>query len=76
MSNPATAEKLTVAPRHRRWGDLAMGIILGLVLGLVIVTAFVFLGSERSVDAPRISRVSASMHVTREGAAAGPQEPR
>jgi Mg/Co/Ni transporter MgtE len=39
--------------------ELAIGIALGLVLGLAIVAGFVFLGSEGSVDAPRVSGVSA-----------------
>lgn len=39
----------------RRRLDLALGIFLGLVLGIAVISAFVFLGSEGSVDAPRIS---------------------
>jgi hypothetical protein len=39
--------------------DIALGILLGIVLGIAIVSAFVFLGSEGSVDAPRVSGVSA-----------------
>jgi hypothetical protein len=45
------------ASRRRRWVDLALGVALGLALGIAIVAAFVFLGSEGSVDAPRISGV-------------------
>lgn len=45
------------ASRRRRWIDLTLGIVLGLILGIAIVAAFVFLGSEGSVDAPRISGV-------------------
>lgn len=43
-------------PRNRRqlMVDRTLGILLGLVLGLGIVTAFVFLGSEDAIDAPRI----------------------
>ncbi|HEX7059186.1 MAG TPA: hypothetical protein VF176_04975 [Solirubrobacterales bacterium] len=37
--------------------DLAIGIALGLVLGIAVVAAFVFLGSEDTIDAPRISGV-------------------
>lgn len=37
--------------------DLFIGIPLGLILGVGIVTAFVFLGSEGTIDAPRISGV-------------------
>jgi hypothetical protein len=40
---------------RRRWFDLALGIFIGLVLGIAVISAFVFLGSEESVDAPRIS---------------------
>jgi hypothetical protein len=35
-----------------------LGIVVGLVLGIVIVAAFVFLGSEGTIDAPRISGVN------------------
>ncbi len=42
---------------RRRRLDLALGILLGLVLGLGIVSAFVFLGSEGAIDAPRITGV-------------------
>ena len=41
-------------PRPRRGVDRAIGIILGILLGVGIVTAFVFLGSEGTIDAPRI----------------------
>lgn len=34
-----------------------LGIVVGLVLGLAVVAAFVFLGSEGTIDAPRISGV-------------------
>ncbi len=40
-----------------RRADLAIGIALGLLLGLAVISAFVFLGSEGAVDAPRISGV-------------------
>ena len=40
--------------------DIALGIVLGIVLGIAIVSAFVFLGSEGSVDAPRVTGVSVS----------------
>lgn len=48
---------------RRGWKvDLAIGIVLGIVLGIAIVSAFVFWGSEGTVDAPRVSgnRVSRS----------------
>lgn len=35
--------------------DRLIGIILGVLLGLGIVTAFVFLGSEQTIDAPGVS---------------------
>lgn len=38
-----------------RWGDRIVGIVLGVILGAGIVTAFVFLYSEQTVDAPSIS---------------------
>jgi hypothetical protein len=38
-----------------RWRDRVIGIVLGLVLGVGIVTAFVFVYSEQTVDALSIS---------------------
>jgi len=35
--------------------DRAIGIALGILLGLAIVIAFVFLGSEDTIDDPSIS---------------------
>lgn len=40
--------------RRGRLTDRVLGILLGLVLGVGIVTAYVFLGSEDTIDAPRI----------------------
>lgn len=40
--------------RRRRVADRVIGILLGLVLGIGIVTAYVFLGSEETIDAPRV----------------------
>jgi hypothetical protein len=37
--------------------DLAIGIVLGIVLGVAVVSGFVFLGSEDTIDAPRISGI-------------------
>ena len=37
-----------------RRAERATGIALGVLLGVVIVTAFVFLGSDKTVDAPSI----------------------
>jgi hypothetical protein len=42
---------------RRRRLDLVLGIVLGVVLGLGLVSAFVFLGSEGAIDAPRITGV-------------------
>ena len=41
-----------------RWRDRVIGIVLGLILGVGIVTVFVFVYSERTVDAPSISAKS------------------
>jgi hypothetical protein len=38
-----------------RWRDRVIGIVLGLILGVGIVIGFVFIYSERTVDAPSIS---------------------
>ena len=38
-----------------RWHDRVIGIVLGLIVGVGIVTAFVFVYSEQTVDAPSIS---------------------
>jgi hypothetical protein len=38
-----------------RWRDRVIGIVLGLILGAGIVTGFVFIYSEETVDAPSIS---------------------
>ena len=35
--------------------DRVIGILLGLLLGLAIVIAFVFLGSEDTIDDPGVS---------------------
>lgn len=43
---------------YDRWVDWTVGIALGLVLGVAVVAAFVFLGSEDTVDAPSISGVN------------------
>ena len=43
---------------HGRRIDLVLGIVVGLVLGIAVVAAFVFLGSEGTIDAPRISGVN------------------
>lgn len=38
-----------------RWRDRVIGVVLGLILGVGIVTGFVFLYSEETIDAPSIS---------------------
>jgi hypothetical protein len=35
--------------------DRVIGIVIGILIGIGIVTAFVFLGSEQTVDAPRLN---------------------
>jgi hypothetical protein len=37
------------------WPDRIIGIVLGIVLGIGIITAFVFLGSEGTIDAPSLN---------------------
>jgi hypothetical protein len=46
--------------RPHRGLDRAIGIVLGLLLGVGVVTAFVFLGSEGTIDAPRIDHGTAA----------------
>ena len=41
----------------RRRLDLGIGIGLGIVLGVGVIAVFVFVGSEGTIDAPRISGV-------------------
>ena len=45
--------------RRRRepspWSDRIIGILVGIVLGVGIITAFVFLGSEETIDAPALN---------------------
>jgi hypothetical protein len=42
---------------RRRRLDLGIGIGLGIVLGIGVIVVFVFVGSEGTIDAPRISGV-------------------
>ena len=58
MPRLGATEKLPSAQRGRRRIDLAIGIVLGVVLGIGVISAFLFLGSEGSIDAPRISGVN------------------
>jgi hypothetical protein len=53
---PTLTPAAPVRSRHRRF-DLVLGILLGIVLGVAVVFVFVFLGSEGSIDAPRIKGV-------------------
>ena len=41
--------------RRSRRIDLAIGVALGVGLGIAVIAAFVFLGSEDTIDAPRVS---------------------
>jgi hypothetical protein len=50
--------------------DRAVGITLGLILGVAVVAGFVFLGSESTIDAPRISGVDTGKPPRPEGAGA------
>jgi hypothetical protein len=58
--------------------DRAIGILLGLLLGIAIVAAFVFLGSEQTIDDPSLSdddrgaREAPAPHRGTEGPAAEP----
>jgi hypothetical protein len=54
---PQLAGSSPPAATHGRRLDLALGILVGLVLGVGLVAAFVFVGSEGTIDAPRISGV-------------------
>jgi hypothetical protein len=38
-----------------RWHDRVIGVVVGLIVGVGIVTGFVFLYSEETIDAPSIS---------------------
>jgi hypothetical protein len=47
-------------PGSKRGGrrlDLAVGITLGALIGVAVIVAFVFFGSEGTIDAPRISGI-------------------
>ncbi|MGZ8665758.1 MAG: hypothetical protein ACXWZM_01460 [Solirubrobacterales bacterium] len=66
--SPETVPFGPEAPRRHRGLDRAIGIVLGILLGVGIVTAFVFLGSEETIDAPRIDHGAADGgdHASRE----------
>jgi hypothetical protein len=57
-----------------RWRDRVIGIVLGLILGVGIVTAFVFIYSEETVDAPSISR-NGGGRVANDGGGGEPAQP-
>jgi hypothetical protein len=38
-----------------RFGDRLIGILLGILLGIAILLAFLFLGSQDTIDAPSLS---------------------
>ena len=50
---------VTESPRDGRepnpWVDRIIGIVLGIVLGVGIITAFLFIGSEDTIDAPALN---------------------
>ncbi len=43
--------------RTRNRSDWLIGIVLGIVLGVAIVAAFLYFGSEETIDAPSIKGV-------------------
>ena len=49
--------ELAGSKRGGRRLDLAVGITLGALIGVAVIVAFVFFGSEGTIDAPRISGV-------------------
>jgi hypothetical protein len=51
-------------PRPGRIGDRVIGVVLGLVIGILIVIAFVFLGSQETIDDPSVDE-QAQPEVTR-----------
>ena len=52
--------------------DRAIAIVLGLALGVAVVAGFVFLGSESTIDAPRISGVDTGKPPPASGGVATP----
>jgi len=51
----APAEPPDRGRRGSPWPDRVIGIVLGIVLGIGIITAFLFLGSEETIDAPALN---------------------
>ena len=58
-----------------RWRDRVIGIVLGLILGAGIVTGFVFIYSEETVDAPSISQDGGGGEARRGGGDSGSPSP-
>jgi hypothetical protein len=58
-----------------RWHDRVIGIALGLILGVGIVTGFVFIYSEETVDAPSISSEEGTGEAGGEGQGSGSRSP-
>ena len=52
------------SPR-RRWTDRIIGVVLGVVLGLGVLVYFVFVHSEGTIDAPKISEGGSSKSSSR-----------
>jgi hypothetical protein len=56
----------------RRRADLAVGVLVGVVLGIAVLMTFIFLGSEGSIDAPKISGVQTGKEAPPSGPEATP----
>src|SRR6266545_3566446 len=54
-----------------RWRDRLIGVVLGAIIGIGIVTAFVFLYSEQTVDAPSLSGGDGNARGGQSGGGAG-----
>lgn len=55
-----------------RWHDRIIGVVLGLIVGAGIVTGFVFVYSEETVDAPSISNGGGAAGGDGQGSGASP----
>ena len=58
MGPPGPAAAGQPPERKRKgspWGDRIIGIVLGILLGIGILTAFLFWGSEDTIDAPALN---------------------
>ena len=58
-----------------RWRDRLIGVALGVALGLGVVVLFVFVYSERTVDAPSLTRHQGGAHHRAGGNHARPTAP-